>query len=147
MGLSEGVYRITCEDGQLVLFASPSGLVGEPILCVYGEDDQFTPVHVRPHGGDKYILTPVGPHMSGGPVIAIRRDADDQVVTLLSPGPENITEWAIDSSGGDTCTLQPGPETGLGGMHWTAMGHRRPIVLQGLEGRPTQNWKFKKLDE
>ncbi|EUC56471.1 hypothetical protein RSOL_180050, partial [Rhizoctonia solani AG-3 Rhs1AP] len=87
--------------------------------------------------------------MGSGPLIAIRRDADDQVVSLLPPGPENITEWTIDpsTSGGDTGTIQPGPETGLGGMYWTAMGHRRPIVLQALQDKPTQNWKFKKLDE
>ncbi|CAE6528010.1 unnamed protein product [Rhizoctonia solani] len=65
------------------------------------------------------------------------------IMLLPSGTDDNITEWAINPSGPDVYVVHPPPETGHGNIYWTATDISGPIVLEGLEGKPTQHWTFK----
>ncbi|KDN37383.1 hypothetical protein RSAG8_10188, partial [Rhizoctonia solani AG-8 WAC10335] len=140
MVLEEGIYQVLCQGGERILSIIPPASKGFPILCVRKGRQEPTLLRVEPCGNNIYVLSPEHePRMPGSLVIG---DGYSYMPKLVPSGSDEAnTNWAILPSGQDTYRiyLDWGDS-----MNWTAKDDG-PIVLQDYEGKPTQEWIFKKV--
>ncbi|CAE6466238.1 unnamed protein product [Rhizoctonia solani] len=145
--LEEGIYLIHCVEGNRGLVVPPGAPIMSPVECT--SHAQASDIHVR-RVGNAYVLRPVqAPPVPGGIVLGAHDNADPEMVVLAPSGVEFMyTEWAIEHNGDDSDgnkKYEIHTTSGPGNQYWTSTGEGTPIVLQGSEGKESQQWVLKKI--
>ncbi|ELU37071.1 hypothetical protein AG1IA_08892 [Rhizoctonia solani AG-1 IA] len=158
--LEEGIYLIHCVEGNRGLVVPPDAPIMSPVECT--SHAQASDIHVR-RVGNGYVLRPVqAPPVPGGIVLGAHDNADPEMVVLAPSGVEFMyTEWAIEHNGDDSDgnkKYDTGPRQAKAHRYvvesaWSVCLGRNgltaecgvQIVLQGSEGKESQQWVLKKI--
>ncbi|CCO32964.1 hypothetical protein BN14_07031 [Rhizoctonia solani AG-1 IB] len=145
MGL-EGVFIISCAEGNFNLFVPPNaaeGFPGLPLQCVPpGPPPTF--VRIQNCGGDRYELIPTTFHRH---VIASLDGSVRKLLHLVTKEHDGLcTQWAIDRAGGDIYNIRAA--SGPGDECWTLSGNPGGVIeLKPANGEDTQRWRLIPVQE